>query len=725
MADIKETFQVKGMTCAACATSVQSMLSGVEGVTEANVNFADHTVRIVHSDELTFEDLRKPVKQIGYDLTIGQPAGAEKREKSSYKWKLIVAVAFGLPVFILGMFLMHIPYFEWISFVLTLPVVLYSGSDFYINALKRARYFTFNMDTLVALGTGTAFLYSAFNTFFPHYLRTKGLEPHVYFESAAVIIALILLGKYLEEGARSKTSDAIRKLLKLGAKYATVIRNGAEVQLPVEEVMIGDLIVVKPGEKIPVDGKVKKGASTVDESMVTGEPIAVEKQKGDKVIGGTINNKGVLTLLAEQVGDDTLLARIIQMVKDAQGSRAPIQNLVDKVAGVFVPIVIVIAVVSATVWYFVGPDPHLTNAISIAVAVLIIACPCALGLATPTAIIVGVGKGATEGILVKNAESLELARKIDVLVFDKTGTLTQGNPKVVDTYWHIEPHHETDIVNMLFSLEKTSEHPLAEAVMLYLKEKFNPEQLPVEGFESVTGKGVQGIVEGKKVVIGNATLMQECGYTIDSVRGNDSYTTVYAGVEGEVQAVLYIEDQIKKTTPEAIEALHDLGVELHLLSGDKQSVVSAVAKKLNIEYAKGEVLPEDKMNYITHLQSSGKVVAMAGDGINDAPAIAKSDVGIAMGTGTDIAIESAQITLVKGDINKVVTAMHLSKATIKTIHTNLFWAFIYNVVGIPIAAGVLYPVNGFLLNPMIAGAAMSFSSVSVVLNALRLRMKKL
>ncbi len=604
------------------------------------------------------------------------------------------------------------------------------GSEFFVTAWKRARLFSSNMDTLVALGTGSAFIFSLFNTFFPQFLISRGFEPHVYYEAATVIIAMVLLGRFFEERAKQRTSDSIKKLMGLQVTKAIVLRNGQETEISIGDVFPGDRLKVRPGSKIPVDGIVLEGNSWVDESMITGEPIPVEKKAGDKLIGATLNGSGSFIMLAERVGAETLLASIIRLVSEAQGSKADIQKLVDKVASVFVPVVIVIALITFTSWYLFGPSPALTYAIITSVTVLIIACPCALGLATPTALMVGMGRGAESGILIKNAQSLELAHKLDVIVLDKTGTLTEGKPSVTELF----PDNNgllNEVGPKILWVETQSEHPLAIAMVNYLKGNGIS---PIKGsrFSSVTGKGVEAYFDNSRILIGNKRIMEDAEIPIPSEfiefidkQHEGINSIILIAVDNTVKLVFSISDKLKDNAQKSVKQLKNLGIDIHILSGDNENAVRLVAKNTGIENWKSGMLPADKLEYIKKLQQSRKIIGMAGDGINDSPALAQSDIGFAMGSGTDIAMESAEITLIKGDISKIALAVKLSKQTVKTLRQNLFWAFIYNVIGIPLAAGVLYPFTGFLLNPMLAGAAMAFSSVSVVTNSLRLRKKQI
>ncbi|MEQ8478194.1 heavy metal translocating P-type ATPase [Fulvivirga sp.] len=737
---IKKTYPVLHMTCASCANSVESMLISQDGVEQAAVNFASGTVNISFDDtKLKAARLQEVVQSIGYDLDIEDAElSSEKMEAQQaakikeVKIKTIGAIALSLPIVIIGMFFMSsdghssIPYANEIMWFLATPVVFWFGKDFFISTVKQAKHRQVNMDTLVALSTGVAYLFSVFNTLFPNYWLSRGLHPHVYFEAAAVIIAFILLGKYLEEKAKSSTSTAIKKLMGLQPKMVSVvIGNKHAMPTPIEKVRLGDVIQVKPGEKIALDGTVIEGSSNVDESAMSGEPIPIEKKEGDKVLAGTINQKGSFKFEVKKLSHDTLLSQIIRMVQDAQGSKAPVQKLVDKIASIFVPIVIGIALITFAVWYFAGGEHAFTQALLSMVTVLVIACPCALGLATPTAIMVGVGKGASNGILIKDAESLELAKKIDTVVLDKTGTITEGKPVVTDISWLNDNDDKKDI---LLGLEQQSEHPLAAAVVDHFS---NISSASILSFNSITGKGASGKHDDKVYFIGNMKLMDENSIEINESLQNKSdawkkeaKTVIWFADKKQALAVLSIADKIKTSSSEAIAALKALDIEIHMLTGDNEATASAIANKVGISHYRAEVLPQDKSEYIEQLQANGKTVAMVGDGINDSTALAQADVSIAMGKGSDIAMDVAKMTIISSDLNKIPAAIKLSKQTVATIRQNLFWAFIYNVIGIPIAAGVLYPINGFLLNPMIAGAAMAMSSVSVVTNSLRLKFKK-
>ena len=724
------------MSCAVCAQNVESMLSSLKGVKSAHVNFASASVLVEFDEKIASEkEFEKSTESIGYKLIVDkqdeQISEIQEKEKFILKKareKAFFSILFALPVFVISMFFPNIPYANWIMLIITVPVLSWFGRDFFTIAYKQAKHKSTNMDTLVALSTGTAFLYSTFNTIFPEFLLAKGIQPYVYFEAAVIIIALILFGRYLEEKAKSKTSDSIKKLMGLKVKTARVLQNKKEKEIAIDDVKIGDILIIRPGEKVPVDGKVIDGSSYIDESMITGEPIPVEKTENDYVIGATVNTTGSFNMIAEKVGKHMMLSQIIEMVKNAQGSKAPVQKLVDKIASVFVPIVISLAVISSIFWYLLGPDPKITYAFVTLVTVLIIACPCALGLATPTALMVGIGKGAENGILIKNAETLETSKKIDVVVVDKTGTITKGQPEVSEIVWLKSDVKRDVILEDVLKIERRSEHPLAEAIVRYLDHLSNS-SLNVVQFKSQTGLGVSATIHENNYLIGNYQLMKENQIDINEEHQYfdqfDDYaqTLVFIARNKVLVALIAISDQIKENSITAIKKLQKMNIEVHMLTGDNKKTAQSIASKIGINHYKAEVLPKDKLDYIGNLQSKGLKVTMVGDGINDSPALSKADIGIAIGQGTDIAIESADITLVKGDLDKIASSIKLSKATLKTIKENLFWAFIYNIIAIPIAAGVLYPINGFTLNPMIAGGAMAFSSVSVVLNSLRLKVK--
>lgn len=735
---IKRKFPVLEMTCAACAVSVESMLNSVEGVKEASVNFANQDAWVLYDPSLTSpEKFQLTVRSIGYDLVIEEDnqqqikEDAQQQQYARLKKRTIWSSILSLPIVVIGMFFMNMPYANYIMLALSTPVVFYFGRNFFITAWKQAKHGKANMDTLVALSTGIAWLFSCFNTFFASYWHSRGLHPHVYYEAAAVIIAFISLGKLLEEKAKSNTSSAIKKLIGLQPNTVTlVLDNDSTKEVPIAAVQQNNIILVKPGEKIPVDGSLVSGSSFIDESMITGEPLPVEKKTGDTVYAGTINQKGSFRFRAEKVGSATFLAQIIQLVQQAQGSKAPVQKLVDKIAGIFVPVVIGIALLTFIVWSFSGADNAFTIALLNAVTVLVIACPCALGLATPTAIMVGIGKGAENNILIKDAESLERSHNINAIVLDKTGTITEGKPEVSDILF-AENLDNQFLKSVLYAIETQSEHPLAEAVVRVL-EKDDIKKIAVDQVLSITGKGVQANYLEHIYHVGSPAMMQEEQVVIDDflttklVHLQQQAKTVILFAEDRVaKAVIAITDKIKSGSKQAIETLAAMGIDVYMLTGDNQQTAKAIASEVGISHFKAEVLPADKGAFIKSLQEQGKTVAMVGDGINDSHALALADVSIAMGKGSDIAMDVAKMTLISSDLNSIPRAIKLSKATVATIKQNLFWAFIYNLIGIPIAAGVLYPVNGFLLNPMIAGAAMALSSVSVVSNSLRLKYSKI
>jgi len=762
---VKDTFPVVGMSCAACASRVEKTLAGQPGVRMAAVNYAAATVKVEYDrTECTAESLQKAVQDAGYDLLVQKDGNAadeaEKAHDERYaqlKSRTIWAIVLSMPVAVIGMFFMDMPYAEYIMWALSTPVVFWLGRGFFISAWKQLRHRTANMDTLVANSTGIAYLFSVFNMLFPEFWLSRGIEPHVYFEASSVIIAFILLGRLMEEKAKGNTSDAIKKLMGLQPKTVTVISRGNNcpmeyMEIPVGAVRPGDIIAVKPGERVAVDGTVTEGSSYVDESMLSGEPVPAAKRKDSKVFAGTINQKGSFRFRADKVGTDTLLSKIIAMVQDAQGSKAPVQKLVDRIAAVFVPVIMGIALLSFILWAVLDGENGVTHGLLAMVTVLIIACPCALGLATPTAIMVGIGKGAENGILIKDAESIETARKIDTVVLDKTGTVTEGRPEVTHLIWSLpeapswpdimkreadsasgaqdtKVSRETYLKNIFFSLEKLSEHPLAEAVVKYLKDS---SEVSVKEFESITGEGVTGVCEGSRYFAGNLRLMKKNGISISPDLSQkaeeltaEARTVIWFSDEKSALALAAVTDRIKESSIRAVHTLQNEGIEVYMLTGDNEATAAAVAAQAGIRHFKAGVLPQDKAGFIRNLQQKGRKVAMAGDGINDSAALAQADLGIAMGGGSDIAMDVAGVTIISSDLSKIPEALRLSRLTVRTIRQNLFWAFIYNMIGVPIAAGILYPVNGFLLNPMIAGAAMAFSSVSVVSNSLRLKRKKL
>lgn len=731
---VKKSFPVEGMTCASCAVSVESILSFEEGVIASAVNYANATATVEYIPGIAKpENFKKAIQSIGYDLIITESESQEdeiaerhNEQFTALKRRTIAAALFTLPVFVIGMFFMDMPYGNWIMWAFSTPVLFWFGKSFFINAWKQLKHRKANMDTLVALSTGIAYVFSVFNTLNPEFWHSRGLHAHVYFEAATVVITFILLGKVLEERAKGNTASAIKKLIGLQPK--TVIRltkDGQQEEVKINNVILGDVLLAKPGEKIAVDGKVLSGSSFVDESMISGEPIPVAKNLSDTVFAGTINQKGSLQYTAQKIGSETLLAQIIAMVQNAQGSKAPVQKRVDKIAGIFVPIVLVISILTLLTWVIFGDENGLTQGLLAMVTVLVIACPCALGLATPTAIMVGVGKGAEKGILIKDAESLELAKKVDTVIFDKTGTITEGKPSVVAAFWKEENHQ---LHGILLSIESKSEHPLAEAVV---KHYSGMHSKTVTEFESITGFGVKAKVDGETYFVGNQKFLKQNNIIIDAyfndfvVRQAElGHTLIFFSDDEKLLAVLAIADKIKETSVQAIKQLKEQNIEVIMLTGDNESTAASVAKTVGLDRFKASVLPEEKLAFIKTLQSESKTVAMVGDGINDSAALAQANVSIAMGKGSDIAMDVAHMTIISSDLLKVPQAILLSKQTVATIKQNLFWAFIYNVIGIPIAVGILYPVNGFLLNPMIAGAAMALSSVSVVSNSLRLKFKK-
>ena len=731
---VKNSFPVLGMTCASCAGSAESIVKYEPGVIDASVNYATGNLTVEYLPNMTdATKLQKAVQGIGYDLLIVEEAKQQESLETIHadkfkklKNKTIWAVILSLPVVIIGMFFMDMPYGNEIMWFFSTPVVLWLGKDFFINAWKQAKHRSANMDTLVALSTGIAYLFSVFNMLFMDFWHQRGLHAHVYFEAAAVVIAFILLGKLLEEKAKGNTSTAIKKLMGLQPKTVMVIApDGTEKQTAIDDVNVDDIILVKPGEKIAVDGMVTSGNSYVDESMLSGEPVPVLKTENEKVFAGTINQKGSFQFKAVKVGKETMLAQIIKMVQDAQGSKAPVQKLVDKIAGIFVPVVIGIAILTFVLWLVLGGDNGVVQGFLAAVTVLVIACPCALGLATPTAIMVGVGKGAENGILIKDAESLELAKKVNAIVLDKTGTITQGKPEVTSIQWL---NNDDTTKAILLSIEKQSEHPLAEAVVKHLE---GIAITPLSNFDSITGKGAKANHNNETYFVGNKKLLSESNIAIAEQLqnqadewGKQSKTVIWFANSKEALSVIAISDKIKETSVQAIKEMQEMGIELYMLTGDNEATAKAIAEQTGILHYKAEVLPQHKADFVKELQQQGKVVAMVGDGINDSTALATADVSIAMGKGSDIAMDVAKMTIISSDLTKIPQAIRLSKQTVATIKQNLFWAFIYNLIGIPLAAGILYPINGFLLNPMIAGAAMALSSVSVVSNSLRLKWKK-
>lgn len=723
------------MSCAVCAGNVESTVQALSGVEKASVNFAAGTLTVTYNPSvITLEVMQAAVQAAGYDLIVeAEDPVAMQEEKARMHYKIlrrntIGAWTLSIPLALLGMVFMHVPLGNWIMMVLALAIMIFFGRSFYVNGVRHALKGKANMDTLVALSTSIAFLFSLFNTLYPGFWLGKGLEPHVYYEASGVIIAFVLLGKLMEERARNSTSSAIKGLMGLQPKTARLVTDGREEEVPISNLQVGNVVSVRPGEKIPVDGTLLQGSSSVDESMLSGEPIPVEKNAGDRVLAGTINQKGAFTMEATSVGGTTVLAQIVQMVQSAQGSKAPVQRIVDKISGIFVPVVVLLSFLTFVCWLVIGGESYFSYALLSAVSVLVIACPCALGLATPTALMVGMGKGAEQHILIKDAFALENLCKVDTVVLDKTGTLTEGVPVVTDSYWISDDNIR--YLDVLYTAEQKSEHPLASAILCWLEES-GAKVCEAENFESLTGRGVRIQVEGVTYWAGSQGLLDifQAGIP-EKVRKQigqwqeDGQSVVFYGQETRLLAVLAISDRIKPTSAEAVKELKKQGIEVHLLTGDGVRTAERVAATLDIGYYKAEVMPNDKEEYIISLQQQGKKVAMVGDGINDSQALARADVSIAMGKGTDIAMDVAMVTLITSDLLLLPGAIRLSKQTVRLIYQNLFWAFIYNVIGIPLAAGVLFPINGLLLNPMLASAAMAFSSVSVVLNSLRLKFMK-
>lgn len=729
---VKTIFPVLGMSCAACAARVEKVLAHQPGVYAARINYAAANAAVEYDPARTAPgSLREAVRAAGYDLVTGTGADAAaqaelaqaehlRQLKSRTLWAMLLA----LPVMAIAMFFEAMPYAVPAMWLLSTPVVFWLGRGFHIRAWRQLRHGTANMDTLVAVSTGTAYLFSVFNMLFPGFWLARGIEPHVYFEAASMIVAFILLGRLLEERAKGDTAAAIRKLMGLQPETVTLAdAQGRQRTVPLAQVQAGDTVVVKPGERIAVDGTVAEGSSYVDESMLSGEPAAVRKAAGAKVYAGTINQKGSFLFRAERVGAETLLAHIVRMVQEAQGSKAPVQKLVDRIAAVFVPAVIAVALIAFVLWAVLGGDDGFTHGLLAFVTVLIVACPCALGLATPTAIMVGIGKGAGAGILIKDAESLETAKSIGTVVLDKTGTLTEGKPIVTDLLWTGD---EQRLGRVFYSMESRSEHPLAEA----LAERLKGEGIPISDFENLPGRGVKGGAAGRTYLAGNRLLLEENGIAAPShlLREADrlaaaAKTVVWFAEGGEAVGIAAIADRIRPGAAQAVAELRAMGLDVRLLTGDNEATARAIAAEAGITACEAGVLPDGKAAYIRRLQAEGHRVAMVGDGINDSAALAQADLSIAMGQGSDIAMDVAKITIMTPDLGKIADAIRLSAATVRTIRQNLFWAFIYNLIGVPVAAGVLFPLNGFLLNPMLAGAAMALSSVSVVANSLRLKAK--
>ena len=743
MSQTKKTFPIKGMHCASCVLMLEKALKGVGGVSSANVNLATEKATVEYDPEkVTDKELSSAVANVGYTALMEEELRSEDRQReqkqkelSALKTKVIWSLILG-GLILWGSFpgLMEtapkILQNFWFQLLLATPVQFWAGFEFYRATVSSLRHRTANMDTLVAIGTTVAYFYSVFVTAFPGFAERINIETMPYFDVAAIVIGLILLGRYFEARAKAGTSEAIKKLMGLQAKTARVIRDGKEIDIPVSEVIIGDIIRVRPGDKIPVDGIIVDGESSIDESMVTGESIPADKVAGDLVIGASINKSGTFTFKATRVGSETMLAQIIKLVQEAQGSKAPIQRLADLVSSYFVPVVIMLAIGTFVFWYTLGPTPPLLFALLNTVAVLIIACPCAMGLATPTAIMVGTGKGAEYGILIKDAESLEIAHKIKTIIFDKTGTLTEGTPKVTNVIAY-DGFTEQDILRYEASLEVGSNHPLAKAIIAETELRKALPLEPIEKFQSVPGHGIRALIQGKPVLAGKEKLISDNGIRTEKAKSDierlssEGKTLSLLAVDGKLAGIIAAADTVKSSAKEAVEKLKKAGIEVVMLTGDNLRTGQAIAKQLGITRILAEVLPDQKEAEVRKIQAEGKTVAMVGDGINDAPALAAADVGIAMGTGTDVAMEAADITLINKDLRSVSATIMLSKQTMRTIKQNLFWAFAYNIILIPVAMGVLYPVWGILLNPIFASVAMATSSISVVTNSLRLKAKKI
>ncbi len=743
MSEVKKTFPIKGMHCASCVRVLEKSLNKVEGVSDCVVNLATEQASVTYDPtKVKDEDLVSAVANVGYKAGLESELKTEdeqKKEKQkelkNLKIKVVVSLFLGAMI-LLGGFVGLSPI---VQLFLSLPVQFWAGLSFYRATIPALRHRTANMDTLVAIGTSVAFSYSAIVTIFPQFVESIGVKPEPYFDVSTIIIGLILLGRYFEAKAKAGTSEAIKKLIGLQAKTARILKDGKEIDISIDQVVIGNIIRVRPGEKIPVDGQITEGESSIDESMITGESIPADKVKEDVVIGGTLNKTGTFLYKATKVGSDTMLSQIIKLVQEAQASKAPIQRLADLISSYFVPIVIMLAIAAFVVWYVLGPTPSFLFAMLNMVAVLIIACPCAMGLATPTAIMVGTGKGAESGILIKDAESLETAHKINTVIFDKTGTLTNGKPEVTDVIAKSETTKQSqeerlprfardDVLGLAASLEKGSEHSLAEAIV-NKGEAERVEFQKVKGFKAIPGHGVEGIVNDKKVILGNRRLMDQTKIKIDEKEVEklelEGKTVMMLAVDGKLAGLIAVADTVKDSAKEGVKKLQKMGIEVVMITGDNTRSANAIASKLGIKRVLSEVLPDQKEAEVRKIQAEGKKVAMVGDGINDAPALASADVGIAMGTGTDVAIEAADITLINKDLKSVALAINLSKKTMRTIKLNLFWAFGYNIILIPVAMGILYPFFHILLNPIFASVAMASSSISVVSNSLFLKRTKL
>ena len=774
MSTIQKDFPVTGMSCAMCALGVESIAKEQKSVTSATVNFANNTLTIAYDTvQLSPEALQTALRSAGYDLIIEEKAEIAQQQQAEQQQQhyqrqqreLFWAAALSAPVVVLGMFFMDLYIANYVMLVLSAPIVFCFGKRFFVQAWKQAQNRSANMDTLVALSTSIAWFFSAFNTLYPSFFHERGMHPHVYFEAAAVIIVFIMLGKLLEERAKANTSSALKKLMGLQPKTVRVVREGIEMDISIAEIALGERVLVRSGERVAVDGMVISGHSFIDESMISGESLPIEKTLSSRVFAGTINQNGSLDIIAEKVGSETLLAHIIKRVQAAQGSKAPVQQLVDKIAAIFVPSIIFISMCTFLIWWQLGGNDAFAKALLMSVTVLVIACPCALGLATPTAIMVGIGKGAENGLLIKDAESLEIAHRVNALILDKTGTITQGKPQVIDFEWTTKNKENIfEYENILLQIEKRTEHPLALAVVQHLEQKNDPlsiapqkdsaplsppkggklsdvSSLPPLGgvrganlsaFHTLIGRGVEGVFEGRKYFVGNLKLMLEKNifiekYLLEKIElwQQQARTVVLFADEQHVLALLSIADPLKSTSKQAILELKKAGIDIFMLTGDNPQTAQNIAQEVGIQHFKAEMMPSDKADFVRQLQSEGKTVAMVGDGINDSEALAQADVSIAMGRGADVAMEVAKMTLISSDLMHLTKAFQLSHWTVRTIRQNLFWAFIYNLIGIPIAAGILYPFNGFLLDPMLASAAMALSSVSVVSNSLRLKNKKI
>ncbi|WP_170827489.1 heavy metal translocating P-type ATPase [Roseivirga sp. 4D4] len=720
------TLPVKGMTCAACATSIEKTLNKQAGVASAEVNYATNTVLISLSEQVKLSNLKKAVRKSGYDLLLeGSDAKAKDSDLTQLKKQLYLALPITAIIVVLSMFIGPFAYKNYVLLVLTLPVLFWSGLRFYGSAIRQLARLSVNMDTLIATGTGAAFLFSLVVTIFPEWLTDQGQAAHVYYESAAVIVSFILLGKYLEERAKSKTSSAIEKLYSLNVKTVTKLEGNQQKTVKIEEVVFGDILLIKAGERIPVDGMVIEGLSTIDESMLTGEPVPVDKTEEDAVKAGTFNQTGTLKISAEKLGAETILGQIIKMVSEAMGSKAPAQKLADKIAGVFIPIVLLLAVATFCIWYFLVPDSSLTLAFVNTFNVLIIACPCALGLATPTALMVGIGKAASRGILIKNAVALEKARRLERLFLDKTGTISKGKLEVVASQLFFPDEEKLELLSILNGIESSSNHPIAQAIVDYLNDTYQLFPFQIANVKTLPGVGLSTALDGVNFEVSGLDktsvkkLSSEQFQLVEAYKAK-GYSIVLFWRDGEPKAVFGLKDTLKSSSIGIISDLQKKGVIVEILSGDHESAVASVAYAVGIDRYQAGLMPADKARVVEAGQKIG-ITGFAGDGINDAPALAQADLSIAMSTGTDIAMESADVTLMAGDLGKIADLIKISAQTVQTMNQNLFWAFVYNMIAIPIAAGVLIPVNGFMLNPMIAGAAMAFSSLSVVLNSLRLK----